>query len=470
MKYLIVLLSLIVLVFDSVGQIAYTYIDNKNFSLGSYGRIGVDWSHENGGSIGRRLNLNNMGSIGGRLEEQDYMELAPVLYFKPFKNGDSTEIYVQTRFAFYSQSLSLLGNSTTSSIGGITIAMPEIFVEAKNINNTGINVWVGSRFYRGADVHVIDHFYFNDHSGQGAGIEFRKTRLAAIFVSSIDTSSTLPPYFYLNFATGTPTVALRQRVAYSLEQDFHLSQNHVLTLLGEYHHMGGGTVIDSIPELSYGSDIGFVVGARLYSNHRIGKGGTNNLALRLGTGIANGGEGGLSKTWLTFGAPNQDTRSFKGAYSISFVEDFFVNISSRNALSAYSLLTYSKGAASTNGMADSYFGREVYNRKIDFSMGFRDMHVLTNKFKLLTEAHFSQRMDGTNPWAQCVKVSLAPVFSPTGNPDFWARPEIRLITSLAYYNKFAAETLYSPYLAFVGERRFGYYLGLKAEWWLWKNE
>ena len=29
------------------------------------------------------------------------------------------------------------------------------------------------------------------------------------------------------------------------------------------------------------------------------------------------------------------------------------------------------------------------------------------------------------------------------------------------------ESLYSPYLEFVGPKRWGHYLGVKAEWWIW---
>ena len=181
---------------NSKAQIAYDHITNKAISFGTYGRVGVDWTFDDGRTIGRRLNLNNMGSIGGRMEEQDYLELAPSFHFKP-KKGDSTSINLQMRFSMYSNSLSTFGNSTTSSLGGLTIAIPELFVQARNIGNSGINVWAGSRLYRGPDVHVADHFYFNDHSGQGFGIEFKKTRLAAIFVASTDTTATVPPYFYL---------------------------------------------------------------------------------------------------------------------------------------------------------------------------------------------------------------------------------------------------------------------------------
>ncbi len=75
-------------------QIAYDQVSNKNISFGSYGRVGVDWSFNDGRTIGRRLNLNNMGSIGGRLEEQDYLEIAPSFHFNP-KEGDKTIIHAQ---------------------------------------------------------------------------------------------------------------------------------------------------------------------------------------------------------------------------------------------------------------------------------------------------------------------------------------------------------------------------------------
>jgi maltoporin len=46
-------------------------------------------------------------------------------------------------------------------------------------------------------------------------------------------------------------------------------------------------------------------------------------------------------------------------------------------------------------------------------------------------------------------------------------PDLRSVTSVAFYNDYTKETLYSPYLAFVGPKSVGYYLGLKAEWGLW---
>lgn len=455
----------------SYGQIMYQNVSNKNVSLGSYGRVGVDWSFENGGSIGRRLNLNNMGSIGGRMEEQDYLEIAPAFHFKA-KPGDSTNIYAQMRLSMYSTSLSSFGNSTSTSIGGLAFAMPEMYVEARNIKGKELSMWVGARLYRGPDVHIADHFYFNDHSGQGFGIEIKKTRFSAIFVASTDTTSTVPPYFYLNIKTGTPSAALRQRTVWIVEHDLALNAQNTLTLMGEFHRMADADQdvdIDSISQVvNFPSDRGYVIGAKhQFDIKNMLPGSFNHFSLRYGTGIANGGDGGVSRTWLTYGAPDTVSLSFKGASSLALVNHFVLNFDQKNTLNGYVILTSSKGAADTDHKSITYYGKEVFNRKLDFTVGGRHEHYFTDYFHLLSELHYSQRKDGTDPLASMFKISIAPIFVPTGDRDTWARPHLRFVTSVARYNDYAMESLNSPYLQFVGERRWGYYFGVKAEWWIW---
>lgn len=456
---------------DSNAQIQYQNVTNKNVSLGSYGRIGVDWSFENGGAIGRRLNLNNMGSIGGRLEEQDYLELAPAFHFKS-KKGDSTNIFAQARFAFFSNSLTSIGNSTSTSLGGLTFSIPELFVEARNIMGKELSIWVGARLYRGADVHIADHFYFNDHSSQGFGIEYKKTRFSALFVSSTDTTATVPPSFYLNIKTGTPSAALRQRTVLLVEQDVKIADQSKVTFLGEFHRMADAdsdVEIDSVDTvLNFPSDYGFVIGAKHQKNiKKLLSGSFNDFSIRYGTRIANGGDGGVSKTWLTFGAPDTISLSFKGAYSLSIVDHMVLNFSKWYTLNAYAIITQSQGGSDSKHMSKTYFGKEVFNRKLDVTFGARNEFYLTDYFHLLAELHYSQRKDGENPVASMVKFSVAPVYVPMGIRDTWARPHLRFVASVARYNDFAMETQYSPYLQFTGSRRWGYYFGVKAEWWVW---
>ncbi|UXX80121.1 carbohydrate porin [Reichenbachiella carrageenanivorans] len=466
-KYLLILLLLSV---EANAQIAYQNVSNRNVALGSYGRVGVDWSLENNGTIGRRLNLNNMGSIGGRMEEQDYLELAPALHFQPAED-DSTTIYAQMRFAVYANSQTSFGNSTTSSIGGLTIAIPEMYVEARNINGKPLSMWIGARLYRGPDVHIADHFYFNDHSSQGFGLEWKGTRMMALFVESTDTTSTVPPYFYLNIKTGTASASLRQRIVMAVEQDVTLSSNDAITFLGEFHRMANADerrdTITVSNAVNFPADVGIVIGAKYQRNlPSLLEGSFNHLAIRYGTGIANGGDGGLSRTWLTFGAPDLNNLHFGGAYSLYLVNHTVLNFSQNYTLNAYAIYTKSKGAADSDHMAKSYFGKEVFNRKEDFTIGSRNEFYMTNYFHLLVELHYSQRRDGTNPIASTTKFSIAPVFVPTGKRDTWARPHLRFVASIARYNDFAMKSLYSPYLQFAGEHRWGYYFGVKAEWWI----
>lgn len=472
---LILVVFMLFLLKHSQGQITYQPKNSDGFSVASYGRVGVDWSFENGGSIGRRLNLNNLGSIGGRMEEQDYLEVAPIFHFKPFKDDDPTLIKVQTRLSVYSRSLSLFGNSTTSSLGGLTLALPEIYAEASNINGKDLSIWIGSRFNRKGEVQIADHFYFDDHSGQGFGIGYKNTRFNAVFVSSTDTTSDVPPYFYLNIGNGVANLALRQRVVIILEQDFIITENSVLTGMFEYHRMGdvqnndlptprdeGSDII-----LNYPSDYGLVFGLKL--NASISKSDPdafNHFSIRYGTRLANGGDGGHSKTWMTYGAPDLEKLNFSGAYSMSIVDEIKFDLNENNNLNAYLIYTQSKGAADSKGKAQTYLGREIYNRKKDFTLGFRETCFIHPKFHLLSEFHYSMRKDGEDDPYSMQKISLAPTFVPTGVKNTGARPHFRFVYSLAHYNDAAKENLYSPYLQFVGKKNWGYYFGVKMEWWI----
>lgn len=133
-KVLTVITFLGILYVPAQAQIMYQNVSNKNISFGSYGRVGVDWSYENGGSIGRRLNLNDMGSIGGRMEEQDYLEIVPAFHFNP-KPGDSTQIYAQMRLAMYSTSLTSFGNSSSTS-------RRDFLVTAQHLSSWGAEFFV----------------------------------------------------------------------------------------------------------------------------------------------------------------------------------------------------------------------------------------------------------------------------------------------------------------------------------------
>jgi maltoporin len=228
----------------------------------------------------------------------------------------------------------------------------------------------------------------------------------------------VPPYFYLNIKTGCPSLALRGRWLYALEQDIQLNQKNQLTLLGEYHRLQDATdedLPDSLDYLNYPGDFGWVIGFRINTlMPNMLEGSYNNFAVRYGARIANGGDGGLSRTYLTFGAPNLETESFEKAYSWAIVNNTLLNFSDKVSLQSYLIYTNSKGAAASNNEAPTYFGKYIFNKKEDFTIGGRLTNYITDKFHFLSELHYSQRRDGTQPLYTTVKAGIYPSFVPTG--------------------------------------------------------
>jgi maltoporin len=441
-------------------------VTNRHFSIGTYGRIGV----ATGDSIlyPRSLNLNGMGSIGGRMEEVDYFELATALHFTPISsNADTTQINVQARMAFYTAQGQLIGNVTSKSYGGITAALPELFAEAKNIMGSPWSVWIGARFFRGDDIHIIDHFYFDDHSCQGFGVQYKNTHFSIMLPGAVDTTTTLPPYFYLNIVNGTPTLALRNRIVYILEQVIP-TDNGYFKLLAEFHHLGNASLPDTATQYNYPADHGFVIGGKYKYNFSSPMPGSFfDASLRLGTGIANGGDGGASKTFITYGGPDLKTQKFNHAYSVAATSSILWNMNKNYSVNAYSILTKSKGASDSLNMTPDYLRKMLYNRKTDFAIGFRNTWYIKSWFHLLHELNFASRKDGTQQPAQMIKFSIAPTLVPNGQRSVWSRPHFRFVYSIARYNDFAMQHLYSPYLAQTGSKRYGHYFAVKTEWWLW---
>ncbi len=256
-------LILFFILLSSLFDIAFSQtVTNKNFSFGSYGRVGAGVSLGNVGNIGRSLNLNGMGSIGGRMEEADYVELMGALHFNPELQNDTTHINVQARMALYSGKGQLIGNVNSSSqYGGITLALPELYAEALNIGGSKWSVWIGAKYFRNYDVHIADYFYFDDHSTQGIGITYNKTTFAVLFPGAVDTSSSVPPYFYLEIVDGTPRPGLRSRSLLVAEHIIPFDNNkQTIKLLGEYHHLANATPGDTATAYNYPPEGGWAAG------------------------------------------------------------------------------------------------------------------------------------------------------------------------------------------------------------------
>jgi maltoporin len=143
-----------------------------------------------------------------------------------------------------------------------------------------------------------------------------------------------------------------------------------------------------------------------------------------------------------------------------------LNLTPKYSINAYAIYTKSHGGSDSLNKAPDFFGRQIFNRKTEYAFGVRNFWYITKRFHLLTELHYANRKDGNQPSATMMKLSIVPALVPTGKTDPWTRPQIRLIYSIASYNDFASEHLYSPYLSDAGPKKIGQYIGIRVEWWL----
>ena len=429
-----------------------------------YGRAGIDFAPNKEATMGKGINLSGMGSLGGRLEEGDYLEFI-TRYNLPVKNSKMTELYVQTRISSFSKSGTFVSFYSTGSINDFVMLLPEAYVEAKNLFIKDFSAWAGARFYRGDDIHIADYYYFNDLSSQGAGIGYKDFKFAVLLTTSPDSSAQVPPYFYNNLVDGSVQNTLRQRTILAVQQKYFLNKNSYLHFLGEYHLLSEAerTQTDSV---IYPSDYGFVAGLKFSTvPQKKYKASAINLSVRLGTRIANGGCGSNSRTYITYGGFDYDTEKFEGAYSINSANEAILQLSSKLFHQYYLVGIWSHGAPETDGKTLNIYGEEIYNQKKLFAAGLRSTYAITPQFLLINELHYTARKNGTEPFAEMMKFVIAPTFSPSGKLGVFARPHIRFVYSIAWYNLYARENLFSPYLNSFGKSTYGHYFGIKSEWW-----
>jgi Maltoporin (phage lambda and maltose receptor) len=459
MKKFLQLFIIVAIPFCAKAQVVIT---NSSFSMGTTGRIGVGASPTGEGNMWKPLNLSGQGSLAGRMEQTDYIDLLPALHFTPKLIGrDSTNVTFQARLGMYSANGQFVGNVSSRSADGLTFILPEAFVEARNIMGSRWSVWAGSRFRRYDDIHICDYFYFDDHSAQGFGVSYKTTELTLLMPASTD-STGVYPYNYKVTVAGATNPAIRQRFVWIGEHTFNLNDGSKIKLLGEFHHVSATSDKASI---KYPSDKGWVAGIKVTNPIKTAMPESfNDIAVRYGTGIANGGDNGNTFTWATYGAPNESGK-YTGAYSFTVVDHFLLNLSKKFSFNGYGVFTQSKGGAATTDKAAYFNSSQIYNRKKDFVVGFRSLFYATDWLHLIEEVHYAIRKDGDNPDAAMWKFSFAPTIVPVGKRSPWCRPHLRLVCSFARYNDYARDNNYSPFLQ-VNQKRWGTYIGVKAEWWI----
>ncbi|WP_257458245.1 carbohydrate porin [Archangium lipolyticum] len=445
------LLVLCALVLSIAPSSASASLLADRLELVMYGRVGAAWTPSGRYIQGRTFNLTG-SSIGGRLEEGDYLEPTIKLHLLEKKDDpDAAYVDVVLTPSMYASNGLFVGIFSNRFSQTLQIELFQAYVEAGNVLLPRLRVWAGARFYRGGDVHIADYFYFNNLSSQGAGIAYGPLDVAVL----LQTSATGSQY---NFdVDGDGRLDLRRERTVFVGQYVHkLEAGHSFHFLGELHLLPAlkARVADGT-EVGLASDFGWVLGAKAHLD--LGNGSFNDLSLRYGSRIANGGRAG-GQTWDTFGLPDLNGQ-FSNAAGVEVVEHFLYNFSKLFSLNAYGILHWNQGSSGLRT-----------DKSLNFAAGARSTLYLHDNFHLINEATFQGLRPGGGPLATATKLSIVPTFVPTGERSVWARPHFRLIYTAAFYDQNAREALTAPYLQTVATAgtavpKVGHYLGTRVEWW-----
>lgn len=425
------------------------YITDR-FRFGSYGRVQPAMDPESL-STGRQASIV---SPRPRVDEGTYVEIT--LGYTPYRDENGTEVEVVTTLALDGAKLFHYDGNWDASL-----AIRNLYVEARNLWFDGFTVWAGSRMYRGDDIYLLDFWPLDNLNTYGGGIGWHgKTR------TNIDlhfgTNRLTNGYQYEVISAessryvGTEDVVYldRQRFIASLkaEQQWGTDIQFKAKLYGEVHAIKEGEWIETQPELikKLPSDSGWLIGAE-FGMWNFLDDSFLNVFLKYGKGLAAYGEMSVP---FGFSSDLKASGASQFLFGLSTGLDFkYVNVLAAG---------YVRYFADADGIS------EDFDDGVD---GVWDIRITGRIGKYFAPGiELSQQLrhaNGVNP--ETLSQDLASVFKFSLLPavrfgdGILARPEIRVNYTLSVLND-AARYMFNE-KDHLRDAKIEHFLGIAAEWW-----
>lgn len=304
-----------------------------------------------------------------------------------YRLGNECDIYGEFMFSqgFTKEGVEYKASLMTDVYNGGTdtprgnFGIAQLFVEGKGFDIAPeANFWIGKRYYRLGDVHIVDT-NFTKLDGVGGGVNNVGAGAAKLGFS----------YWKTDGSANQPGNRFNAE-AY----DIASNPGGKLRFVGSYVKGDFG-----------GAKGGVGLLAQHNQDNFLGLGGGNTLWVSATTGSA-----GLDGNFGDLNAASK-ARGFR------IVESF----------------TWQLGAFGGQAMALWQNDKDGAGVKTNStSLGARASYALTKHFKFVTEAGYSQKKPDNSPTQKLAKLTLAPTLS-TG-PGFWNRPELRVYVTTAKWN------------------------------------
>jgi len=373
-----------------------------------YFRSGV--GHTLGGQ--KQVCFNNPGSSGNEFrlgnECGTYGEISMGLNLSD--SNESSYKLINT-VAFFPSGNSQYGDESSTN----DLDFVETYLKINDLEVAPFEIWAGKRFYRDADIHMNDFYYFAQMNGVGAGIQnwnllngnFSLAYIQENQVSSSSSGEVTKSFFDFRFF------------------DYKVSDNQNLNFWYAYGISPGGKIGSTQYQKLSGQTFGLRHSLN-YTNFQ------NNFAVLYGTKLFDS-----LNVYGDTEIKNQTRHDDK--YKLRAVDVINGKVSDKFEFQ----------------FATTY---EIYNNGIQMSrwwnIGVRPVYFLTNKLHLITELGTSQVKNQTS-LKQLHRATVA--FEITPKNSFWSRPSLRTFYSRTFWNK-------QNRGSFNGKES-GQSLGIQAEAW-----
>jgi maltoporin len=335
----------------------------------------------------------------------------------------------------------------------LTIALREAFVISGNLIAPDVNFWIGKRFYRRKDIHILD-FYYLDSSGPGLGIEDLPTGLGKLHIALFRNNPLTagPAQTTLDFRWTDLNLGIG-----SLESVFlysYAGTRDAFTGRSEYEAIDGYSI-------------------QFIFSYILSPTGTNSLIFQYGHGLL-GANGAWGSSLLDqrggWGSQNiakdniQVKNQRSGSSTVRLIDHFvFENFLDRWSAEIVALYQDVDFNSELNGQ-----GQKIPN-KTEMTYGLRPIYHASDRFSIALEVGYSTVNNGIYDQevreyrrSELSKITLAPLFMP--GTGYWFRPQFRFFLTYAEWNE-ASRGLVASNSIYESDTS-GYSIGAQVEaWW-----
>jgi len=420
----------------------------EQFQFGSYGRVSV--GSDLFGGTGRQVRII---AHPPRLLEAPYAEI----------DLSYTHLVKSTGTTFHTQFTLALGEKLFHMTGDFEadLAIRNLYLQVRNPFIEGLNIWAGSRMYRGDDIYLLDFWPLDEQNtvGGGAAYFFGATNLRLhVGMNRLEDLFQTQTIVVPGDEIGTREVLFmdRQRTIVTLrgEHNFSLGESLKLktVLYGESHTLPPGTrLTQDDREENLPSDLGWLIGSEI-SLYGFGDGNHINFYLRYAAGLA-----AYDEMAIPHGLNNEKKAS--GASEILLALSGNYEIDDQLGMLVGSYARYFVDA-----------DPNVYDRNDAWEVGLavRPAWYVTEHFHLIGEANLQYlRPNGLSPETgiheKPLAFELGIMPSLSLGKGSYSRPQLRLIYAVTFLNDAALHT-FAPDDP-QRNRSVRHYLGVGVEWW-----